>query len=143
VNSIALIPRPTPLPGDIVDYLKTFGHSFLAALPDDAREEYWRGYKLHLDVSDGQIGSRVDHRPPSSRGQELSFQPSGAPMLSPAQQPRYRERTMVERVNARINDEFGGRTIRVRGHAKVMAHLMFGILSLTVDQLLRIVVRRV
>jgi hypothetical protein len=50
---------------------------------------------------------------------------------------------MVERVNARINDEFGGRTIRVRGHAKVMAHLMFGILSLTVDQLLRIVVRRV
>jgi Transposase DDE domain len=64
-------------------------------------------------------------------------------MLSPAQQPRYRERTMVERVNARINDEFGGRTIRVRGHAKVMAHLMFGILALTVDQLLRIVVRRV
>jgi hypothetical protein len=32
---------------------------------------------------------------------------------------RYRERTTVERVNARLKDEFGGRTIRVRGNAKV------------------------
>ena len=46
---------------------------------------------------------------------------------------------MVERVNARIKDEFGGRTIRVRGHAKVMAHLMFGVLALTADELLRMV----
>jgi hypothetical protein len=50
---------------------------------------------------------------------------------------------MIERVNARIKDEFGGRNIRVRGHAKVMTHLMFGILALTVDQLLRLVVRRI
>ena len=56
-----------------------------------------------------------------------------------AQQQRYRERTMVERVNARLKDEFGGRTIRVRGHAKVMAHLMFGVLALTADELLRMV----
>ena len=46
---------------------------------------------------------------------------------------------MVERVNARVKDDFGGRTIRVRGHAKVMTHLMFGILALTVEQLLRLV----
>jgi len=32
VNSIALIPRPTPLPGDIIAYLETFGQSFLAGL---------------------------------------------------------------------------------------------------------------
>ena len=32
---------------------------------------------------------------------------------------RYRERTTVERVNCRLKDEFGGRTVRVRGHAKV------------------------
>jgi hypothetical protein len=46
---------------------------------------------------------------------------------------------MVERVNARIKDDFGGRTVRVRGHAKVMTHLMFGILALTVEQILRLV----
>ena len=44
---------------------------------------------------------------------------------------------MVERVNARLKDEFGGKQIRVRGAVKVMAHLMFGILALTVDQWLR------
>jgi IS5 family transposase len=77
---------------------------------------------------------------PNQRGgQDLPFQPSGAPGLSPAQKQRFRERTMVERVNARIKDEFGGRTIRVRGHAKVMAHLMFGVLALTADELLRMV----
>jgi hypothetical protein len=43
----------------------------------------------------------------------------------------------VERVNSRLKDEFGGRYVRVRGHAKVMAHLMFGVLALTVDQILR------
>ena len=46
---------------------------------------------------------------------------------------------MVERVNARLKDEFGASKIRVRGAAKVMAHLMFGILALTADQLLRLV----
>ena len=52
---------------------------------------------------------------------------------------RYNERNSVERVNARLKDEFGGRIVRVRGHAKVMAHLMFGILALTADQLFRLV----
>ena len=52
---------------------------------------------------------------------------------------RYNERTNVERVYARLKDEFGGRTIRVRGYAKVMTHLMFGILALTADQLMRFV----
>ena len=44
---------------------------------------------------------------------------------------------MVERVYGRLKDEFGGRFVRVRGYAKVMAHLMFGILALTADQILR------
>ena len=52
---------------------------------------------------------------------------------------RYKERTNVERVYARLKDEFGGRMIRVRGYAKVMTHLMFGILALTSDQLIRLV----
>jgi hypothetical protein len=52
---------------------------------------------------------------------------------------RYKERTTVERVYARLKDEFGGRMIRVRGYAKVLTHLMFGILALTADQLMRLV----
>jgi len=52
---------------------------------------------------------------------------------------RYNERSNVERVNGRVKDEFGGRTVRVRGHVKVMAHLMFGIVALTADQLLRLI----
>jgi hypothetical protein len=35
--------------------------------------------------------------------------------LSWAEEERYEERTMVERVNARLKDEFGRRTVRVRG----------------------------
>jgi len=52
---------------------------------------------------------------------------------------RYRERSASERVNSRLKDEFGGRHVRVRGHAKVFSHLMFGILVVTVDQLVRLV----
>lgn len=52
---------------------------------------------------------------------------------------RFKERSTAERVNARFKDEFGGRFVRVRGHAKVLAHLMFGVLALTADQLLRLV----
>ena len=54
-----------------------------------------------------------------------------------AEDQRYNERSTVERVNGRIKDEFGARMVRVRGHAKVMAHLMFGIVVLTVDQLMK------
>ena len=60
------------------------------------------------------------------------------PELCWAKQQRYKTRTMSERVNARLKDEFGANQIRVRGAAKVMAHLMFGVLALTVDQWLRI-----
>ena len=56
-----------------------------------------------------------------------------------AKEVRYRERSTVERVNGRLKDEFGARQVRVRGHRKVLCHLMFGILALTVDQLLRFV----
>ena len=52
---------------------------------------------------------------------------------------RCNERTNVERVNGRLKDEFGGRKVRVKGSVKVMAHLMFGILALTADQLFRLV----
>ena len=59
--------------------------------------------------------------------------------LDPAEKTRYNVRTTVERVFSRLKDEFGGRMVRVRGATKVMAHLMFGILALTADQLLKFV----
>src|ERR1700674_3475438 len=52
---------------------------------------------------------------------------------------RYNERSAAERVNGRVKDDFGGRYVRVRGHAKVLCHLMFGILALAIDQLMRLV----
>lgn len=55
-----------------------------------------------------------------------------------AEDQRYHERSTVERVNGRIKDEFGARHVRVKGHAKVMAHLMFGMLVVTADQLMRL-----
>lgn len=59
--------------------------------------------------------------------------------MDPATARRYDERTTVERANSALKDDFGGRMVRVRGHAKVFAHLMFGILALTADRLLRMV----
>jgi hypothetical protein len=59
-----------------------------------------------------------------------------ATVMDPHQRVRFRERTAVERVFSRLKDEFGGRFVRVRGWAKVMAHLMSGILALTADQIL-------
>jgi SAM-dependent methyltransferase len=40
VSSIALIPRPTPLPGDVTGWLETFAESFTAALPEAHRSAF-------------------------------------------------------------------------------------------------------
>lgn len=160
---------------------------------DGGNQHYWRGYKLHLDVADGQIpisailtaaslhdsqvaiplatmtAQRVTNlydvmdtaydateiyehcrslghvpivKPARRLQKEIPF--SGrkkyeAREMTWAERDRFRERTMVERVNARLKDEFGGRQIRVRGASKIMTHLMFGILALTADQILKLV----
>lgn len=70
----------------------------------------------------------IDHNPRG--GEKIEF--------DPAQQQRYKERSQAERANARLKDEFSGKQVWVRGHAKVMSHLMFGLLGLTADQLLRL-----
>ena len=57
--------------------------------------------------------------------------------MEPDRARRYKSRTQVERFFARLKDEFGGRMIFVRGDRKVYAHLMFGVLALLADQLLR------
>jgi hypothetical protein len=159
-------------------------------------KETWVGYKLHLDVADGQIPisciltsasvhdsqaaiplalttaqqvtslydlmdsaydarliyecSRglghipiIDANPRGDAAQKAERQAEEKRLkllnFNNAEDVRYRERTTAERVNARLKDEFGGRTIRVRGHAKVMCHLMFGILALAADQVLRLI----
>ena len=70
----------------------------------------------------------IDHNP--RRGEKREFAPHEA--------ERYKIRTQSERANARLKDEFGADKIYVRGGTKVMAHLMFGVLALSVDQLLRL-----
>lgn len=72
----------------------------------------------------------IDHNP--RRGEKIE--------MDPAKADRYKARTASERVNARLKDEFGGRMVRVRGATKVMSHLMFGILAMTADQLMRFVI---
>src|SRR5271169_1202785 len=69
----------------------------------------------------------------------IPFQKRGSEQieLAPHQKARLRERSAVERVFSRLKDEYGAARVRVRGAAKVMTHLMFGILALTADQILR------
>jgi SAM-dependent methyltransferase len=40
IDYIALIPRPTPLPGDVTAWLQTFGHNFTDKLPPQERAGY-------------------------------------------------------------------------------------------------------
>lgn len=55
--------------------------------------------------------------------------------FAPAQARRFGERSASERVNSLLKDRYGGRWVRVRGAAKVMCHLMFGLVALTATAL--------
>jgi hypothetical protein len=144
------------------------------------KKESWVGYKLHLDVADGEIpissaltGASVndmqvaiplakmsaqrvescyevmdagfdctairEHVREMNHVAIIAHQKRGAekPQMAPHEQMRYRERTAVKRVFSRLKDQYGALNVRVRGAVKVMAHLMFGVLALTADQILR------
>jgi hypothetical protein len=58
--------------------------------------------------------------------------------MDPAQAVRFRHRSAAERVNSNLKDNYGGRFVRVRGAAKVMTHLMFGLIAITATQLFRL-----
>ena len=49
VDSIALIPRPTPLPGDIIAYLETFALNFFQGFSDEARSDYLQEVRMVLE----------------------------------------------------------------------------------------------
>lgn len=57
--------------------------------------------------------------------------------FAPAQKARYAQRSSAERANSALKDSYGARFVRVRGAAKVMAHLMFGVIALTAAQIVR------
>jgi hypothetical protein len=59
--------------------------------------------------------------------------------LAPAQAQRFRQRSASERVNSLLKERYGGRSVRVRGAKKVMAHLMFGLIALTAMQLYQLI----
>jgi hypothetical protein len=63
--------------------------------------------------------------------------PANLVPLEPAYVLRFRERSVAERGNSRLKDEFGCRNLHVRGHAKAYLHIMFGIVVLFADQLLK------
>ena len=52
-----------------------------------------------------------------------------------AEAQRFKERSASERVNSLLKERYGGRWVRVRGAAKVMCHLMFGLVALTATAL--------
>ena len=58
--------------------------------------------------------------------------------MAPHEARRYNERSVAERFNSRLKEEFGGRNVMVRGARMVMLHLMFGIISLFADHLLKL-----
>lgn len=55
--------------------------------------------------------------------------------MEPAHAVRFNERSASERVNSLLKQRYGGRWVRVRGGAKVMCHLMFGLIALTAHAL--------
>lgn len=62
------------------------------------------------------------------------------PTLDDAQQKRFGERTVVERINSRLKDSFACDSVWVKGHTKVLCHTMFAVLALSVDALMRLMV---
>ena len=100
----------------------------------DAPEIGWHSYLLgHVPIID--INPR-DKEYKEELAREARAQ-RGVGHRHPADE-RYNERSNIERINGGLKDNCGGRHVRVRGHAKVHCHLMFGILVLTVDQLMRL-----
>jgi hypothetical protein len=46
---------------------------------------------------------------------------------------------VAERFNSRLKEEFGATNVMVRGAAKVKLHLMFGVIALFADQMLKLI----
>jgi len=185
-------PRPPSQPTRMEQQLERDLEDNVAELPmicdwgtkkdSKGKKQTWRGYKLHIDVIDGDIPvswlltaaslhdsqaaiplaqmtdgrltslydladaaydaaairqmcarlghvAIIDHNPRGGKKREFSA----------LEAVRYRERSSAERVNSYLHDNHGGRHVRVRGAAKVAAHLSFGLLVIAAEQLLKLV----
>jgi hypothetical protein len=69
----------------------------------------------------------------NGRGQEVT-------PMAPHEAERYKIRSGAERANSRLKEDFGANNVMVKGHSKVTQHLMFGIIVLFADQLMRLLV---
>ena len=81
-----------------------------------------------------QISRDLEHVPiidKNSRGKEV------IPM-APHEAQRYKTRSSVERANSRLKEDFGANNVMVKGIDKVTLHLMFGVIVLFADQLMRL-----
>ena len=83
----------------------------------------------------------IDHK--TRRGEKAAIETEARAKRSAgyelAEDVRYNQRSSAERVNGNLKDNCGGNHVRVRGAGKVLCHLMFGILVVTVEQLMRLV----
>lgn len=61
------------------------------------------------------------------------------PPMDPDRARHYKARSGAERVNSHLKDNHGGRTVRVRGADKVMTHLMFGVIVMSAEALIRLI----
>jgi trans-aconitate methyltransferase len=63
VTSIALIPRPTPLPGEMTAWLETFAEPFMAPIPVDQRPDVLAGVQevLRPSLCDGDGNWTADY----------------------------------------------------------------------------------
>lgn len=86
------------------------------------------------DAEDIKIQIRSFGKVPLIQAREMSY--AQDKLFDPASVVRFKTRTTIERSFSRLKDCFGLRQIRVRGHAKVQAHIMFGILALSAFRIL-------
>ena len=59
--------------------------------------------------------------------------------MAPHEAGRYKIRTGEERANSWLKEDFGANNVMVKGHRKVTLDLMFGVITLFADQLLRLI----
>lgn len=93
------------------------------------------------DLMDAAYDAKQIHQMSRTLGHIPIIDPNprgGQPIpLAPAEAKRYNERSVAERTNSRLKCDFGGETVMVRGAKKVKQHLMFGVIALFADQLMK------
>ena len=113
-------------------------HDSQAAIPLMQKTEAVVG-QIFYDLADSAYDAPEIHAFSRSLGHVPVIDPNKrrgvATELDPAKKIRFRGRTVVERTNSELKDNYGGRHIRVKGPAKVFCHLMFGIIAIAVKQL--------